>query len=89
MAYSPIDQGRLLRAREMEDLAARHKASTAQVALAWLLQSKQVMVIPKAGNEAHVRENHGALRVHLSAEDLAVLDRAFPPPAKKKPLAST
>jgi diketogulonate reductase-like aldo/keto reductase len=89
MAYSPLDQGRLLRSREIEQIAARHKASAAQVALAWLLKQKQVMVIPKAGNEPHVRENHGALAVHLDAQDMAALDRAFPPPARKKPLEST
>lgn len=89
MAYSPLDQGKLLKSRELEDIAARHKATTAQVALAWLLQQEQVMVIPKAGSDAHVRENHGALSVKLDAKDLAALDRAFPPPAKKKPLAST
>jgi diketogulonate reductase-like aldo/keto reductase len=89
MAYSPLDQGRLLRARELESMAARHGAKPAQVALAWLLQPEGVMVIPKAGSEAHVRENHGALAVQLDARDLAELDRAFPPPAKKKPLASS
>jgi diketogulonate reductase-like aldo/keto reductase len=89
MAYSPLDQGRLLRVRELESMAARHGAKPAQVALAWLLQQEGVMVIPKAGSEAHVRENHGALALQLDARDLAELDRAFPPPAKKKPLAST
>jgi len=89
MAYSPLDQGKLLRSRELEGVAARHKIMPAQVALAWLLLQEGVMVIPKAGSEAHVRENHGALAVRLDARDLAELDRAFPPPAKKKPLAST
>jgi diketogulonate reductase-like aldo/keto reductase len=89
MAYSPLDQGKLLRSREIEEIAARHKASAAQVALGWLLKQKQVMVIPKAGNAPHVRENHGALSLHLDAQDLAALDRAFPPPARKKPLEST
>jgi diketogulonate reductase-like aldo/keto reductase len=89
MAYSPLDQGRLLRSRELEAVAARHGANPARVALAWLLQQEGVMAIPKAGSEAHVRENHGALAVHLDARDLAELDRAFPPPDKKKPLAST
>jgi diketogulonate reductase-like aldo/keto reductase len=73
----------------LEEIAARHKATAAQVALAWLLLQEQVMVIPKAGSDAHVRENHGALSVKLDAKDLAALDRAFPPPAKKKSLAST
>ncbi|HXJ02909.1 MAG TPA: aldo/keto reductase [Micropepsaceae bacterium] len=89
MAYSPLDQGRLLRSRELETIAARHKATAAQAALAWLLHQEQVIVIPKAGSDAHVRENHGALSVKLDAKDLAEIDRAFPPPAKKKPLEST
>ena len=89
MAYSPLDQGRLLRSRDIEDIAAKHKATPAQVALAWCLLQKQTMVIPKAGSEAHVRENYGALSLKLDDKDLAVLDRAFPPPARKKPLEST
>lgn len=89
MAYSPLDQGRLLRSREIEQIAARYKATAAQVALAWCLLQKQTMVIPKAGSESHVRENHGALSLQLDEKDLAVLDRAFAPPARKKPLEST
>ena len=89
MAYSPLDQGRLLRSREIEQIAAKHKATPAQVALAWCLLQEQTMVIPKAGSEAHVRENYGALLVQLDDKDLAALDRAFPPPARKKPLEST
>jgi diketogulonate reductase-like aldo/keto reductase len=89
MAYSPLDQGKLLRARELEEIAARHKVTPVQVALAWVLRQKNVMAIPKAGSEAHIRENHGALAVKMSTEDLATLDRAFPAPQRKKPLAST
>jgi diketogulonate reductase-like aldo/keto reductase len=89
MAYSPLDQGKLLRAQELEPIATRHHATNAQVALAWVLQQEQVMVIPKAGSEAHVRENYGALSVQLDAKEFAALDRAFPPPTKKRPLEST
>jgi diketogulonate reductase-like aldo/keto reductase len=86
MSYSPLDQGRLLRVRELEQVAKRHGATPAQVALAWLLQNDGGMVIPKAGTEAHTRENFGALNIRLDKDDLAALDGAFPPPAKKKPL---
>jgi len=89
MAYSPLDQGRLLRSGEIEQVAAKHKATSAQVALAWCLLQKQTMVIPKAGSEAHVRDNYAALSIKLDDKDLAVLNRAFPPPACKKPLEST
>jgi diketogulonate reductase-like aldo/keto reductase len=61
-------------------------ATPAQVALAWVLRQTQVIAIPKAGNLEHVRENRGALDLELAPEDLAELDRAFPPPAKATPL---
>lgn len=86
MAYSPIEQGRILGNPALRRVAARHGATPAQVALAWLLRQKDVMVIPKAGRREHVRENRAALDLELTAEDLAELDRAFPPPTRKVPL---
>jgi diketogulonate reductase-like aldo/keto reductase len=56
------------------------------VALAWVLREPGVMAIPKAGTVAHVRENRAALDLRLTAEDLASLDRAFPPPDGPQPL---
>lgn len=89
MAYSPLDQGRLLSSREIKAVADRHKATPAQVALAWVLREAGMFTVPKAGSEAHIRQNHAALSVALTKEDLAQLDGAFPPPAKKKPLELT
>jgi diketogulonate reductase-like aldo/keto reductase len=86
MAYSPFEQGRLLGRRALQRVAARRGATPAQAALAWVLRKDGVIVIPKAGTPAHIREAAGALDVTLSPEDLADLDRAFPPPRKKKPL---
>ena len=86
MAYSPIEQGRLLRHPVIQRVALRHPATPAQIALAWVLRQPGVNAIPKAGTPAHVRENRGALDVHLTHEDLADLDRAFPPPRQKVPL---
>ncbi len=86
MAYSPVDQGRILRNRALASIAARHGASPAQIALAWLLRQKDLMVIPKATNVDHVRENREALDITLSEADLAELDGAFPPPRGSRPL---
>ncbi|MDQ3679448.1 MAG: aldo/keto reductase [Actinomycetota bacterium] len=86
MAYSPVDQGRLLRHRAPRTVAARHGATPAQVALAWVLRHEGVTTIPKAGTPEHVGENRAALDLHLSEEDLAELDGAFPPPAEPQPL---
>jgi diketogulonate reductase-like aldo/keto reductase len=86
MAYSPIEQGRLLTHPALGRIARAHAATAAQVALAWVLREPGVIAIPKAGTLAHVRENRAALDLRLSAEDLAVLDRAFPPPDGPQPL---
>jgi diketogulonate reductase-like aldo/keto reductase len=80
MAYSPIEQGRMLGHKALGDVAARHDATAAQVALAWLLRQDGMIVIPKASRQEHVRENLGALDLKLTDADLADLDRAFPPP---------
>jgi diketogulonate reductase-like aldo/keto reductase len=86
MAYSPIEQGELLARPALRAVAARHDATPAQVALAWVLRRDGVCAIPRAGTPKHVRENRAALDLRLSAEDRAELDRAFPPPAHKEPL---
>jgi diketogulonate reductase-like aldo/keto reductase len=80
MAYSPIEQGRLLRDRVLTAVAIRHRATPAHIALAWVLRQKDMMVIPKATTLEHIRENRAALDIALSERDLAELDRAFPPP---------
>jgi len=86
MAYSPIEQGRLLKEAALKKIASRHGVTPSQVALAWVLRHDDVIAIPKAGKSKHVRENHGALALRLSKQDLAELDDAFPPPTKKIPL---
>lgn len=89
MAYSPLDQGALVRSRELKRIATGLGASPAQVALAWLVRHKGVIAIPKAAGEAHLRENRAALDLRFSSRDLAALDRAFPPPTRQRPLAMT
>jgi len=86
MAYSPIEQGRLPGRPELRAMAARHGATPAQAALAWVLRHDDVIAIPKAGKPHHVRENRAALDLRLTEEDLAALDRAFPPPTGPRPL---
>jgi diketogulonate reductase-like aldo/keto reductase len=86
MAYSPIEQGRLLHDRMLTAVAIRHRATPAQIALAWVLRQRDMMVIPKASSEAHVRENRAALDIKLTEQDLGELNRAFPPPKGPRPL---
>jgi diketogulonate reductase-like aldo/keto reductase len=86
MAYSPLEQGRLLADPELRRIAAAHDATPAQIALAWVLRRARMIAIPKAGTPARVAENRHALDIALAQDDLAALDRAFPPPSRKRAL---
>ncbi|MDQ1653331.1 MAG: hypothetical protein QOI35_2531, partial [Cryptosporangiaceae bacterium] len=85
MAYSPIEQGRLLRAETLRAVARSLGATPTQVALAWVL-GQGVAAIPRSGRPEHVRENRGAAGLRLPPAVLAVLDEAFPPPSGPVPL---
>ena len=87
MAYCPIDQGVLAGNKVLTGLGQPHGASAAQVALAWVLAQPGVMAIPKAVQETHLRENLAAASLRLGAQDMATLDRHFPPPRRKTALA--
>ena len=87
MAYSPVGHGRgLLENRTLKKIAKRHNTTSAQIALAWVLHEPGVIAIPKSSNEKHVRDNARSIEVKLAKDDLAELDREFPPPRSKKAL---
>ena len=86
MAYSPLDQGGLLRKAALKNIADDLGCTPAQLAIAWLLAQPGVVTIPKSSTRDRVRENLGALDVTLTPRHLAELDRAFPPPRGKQPL---
>jgi diketogulonate reductase-like aldo/keto reductase len=87
MAYCPIDQGALADHPGLRAVAARHAATPAQVALAWLMHQPGVMAIPKAVSSLHLRHNWQAAQLGLTQRDLTELDAEFPWPARKTPLA--
>jgi len=82
MAYSPIEQGRILNNRTLQAIAQQRGITTAQVALAWLLHQENVIVIPKSSRIEHLEQNHAAIDLKLSTEELDALDAALPPPTK-------
>ncbi|WP_047455576.1 aldo/keto reductase [Rhizobium rhizogenes] len=86
MAYSPIEQGRLLHHPDLIHIAKTYQATPAQVALAFLLERDGVIAIPKSSNPQRVEENRDAVSLDISDEDWAALDAAFPPPSRRKPL---
>lgn len=86
MAYTPIEQGRILGNPALLAVANRHGATPAQIALAWTIRQQGVIAIPRARSPDHVRENARASGIELTPQDLAEIDRAFPPPRKKRSL---
>jgi len=81
MAYSPIEQARLLHHNGLAHFARRHDIPPAQAALAWLLAQDGVIAIPKTSRPDRLRENVAAAQVQLSGEQLAELDALFKPPS--------
>jgi diketogulonate reductase-like aldo/keto reductase len=86
MAYSPIEQSRLLRNPKLADFAKRHGMTPARAALAWLLAKDDIIALPKTGRRERLKENVGALDHPLTKEQVAELDRLFPPPRAPVPL---
>jgi diketogulonate reductase-like aldo/keto reductase len=86
MAYTPIEQGRMLGHPALAKVAERHGATPAQVALAWIVSQDGLIAIPEAGSSNHVQENRGALEIHLTEQDHSELNHAFPVPTGSIPL---
>jgi len=82
MAYSPVEQARLIRNPTLIDFAQANGMTPAQAALAWLLSHQDVVAIPKTSRRERLKENVGALDHHLTAAQLEELDRLFPPPTR-------
>ncbi|MGM1325881.1 aldo/keto reductase, partial [Klebsiella michiganensis] len=91
MAYCPLAQaGRLrnglLNHTVVKNIAQERGVTAAQILLAWVISHRGVMAIPKASSIEHVRQNAAVLDIVLNDEELALLDNAYPAPARKTPL---
>ncbi len=86
MAYSPLEQGRLRVNGTLDKIAKRYQVTSHALAIAWVLNQPNTIVIPKSGREDHVRDNAKAAEVKLSEGDIKELDEEFKPPARRKPL---
>jgi diketogulonate reductase-like aldo/keto reductase len=86
MAYSPLAQGTLPKAKGLQAVAARHGVTVAQVMLAWCLRQPTVFAVPKTSRVEAIKENAAAAALILTADDLADIDRDFPEPRRAKPL---
>jgi diketogulonate reductase-like aldo/keto reductase len=86
MAYSPIEQGRILGHPVLREIAELHHATPAQIALAWVLRRDDVCAIPRASRLEHTNENRAAADIQLDQADLSQLDQDFPRPKRVRPL---
>jgi diketogulonate reductase-like aldo/keto reductase len=86
MAYSPIEQGRILGHPVLREIAQLHHATPAQIALAWVLRRDDVCAIPRASRLEHTNENRAAADIQLDRADLSQLDQDFPRPERVRPL---
>lgn len=87
MAYSPLEQRAFVNHSKLKAIALQHNATPTQIALNWLLRQDNVISIPKATNLNYVKENRAALDLNLTEENMDEIDRLFPPPNRKQPLA--
>jgi diketogulonate reductase-like aldo/keto reductase len=86
MAYSPLDEGRLLRHPGFAALAKDIGMTPARLALAWLLSNDRIIAIPKTSQRARLKESAAALERGLTSEELAAVDKLFPAPRRKTAL---
>ena len=84
-----VDQAKLAGDKTLAAIGKRHDATAAQIALAWGLRHPDSIVIPKAVKSEHIRQNVSALDIKLTPEDMAEIDKAFPPPKAKTRLEMT
>jgi diketogulonate reductase-like aldo/keto reductase len=86
MAYSPIEQGQIDPGGPLAEIAALHRVTRWQVALAWVLRRPDAIAIPKTASVKHLRENHAARTLLLSENELTMLNAQFVPPPRKRSL---
>lgn len=75
LPWFPLDTGNLAGADSpLNDIAKKYNASSAQIALAWLLKrSKNIIPIPGTSSVDHLKDNLNAANVDLSDEDFKKL----------------
>jgi diketogulonate reductase-like aldo/keto reductase len=89
MAYTPLGRGQVAGSQAVAEVAQRLGVTPSAIAIAWTMRDPNVISIPKTASLEHLEANRKAADITLSAEDLAALDKAFPPPKSATPLASS
>lgn len=71
--YSPIEEGRLVSSKEVDEIARAHQTTPYQIALAWVISHPRVIAIPMSANPNHQKENFEAAGIDLSEDEIARL----------------
>jgi aryl-alcohol dehydrogenase-like predicted oxidoreductase len=75
--WYPLASGPGKMERQIKEIAKKHNATTAQIALAWLLKrSENILLIPGTSSLQHLEENINAQKIELSDEDFEILSRS-------------
>lgn len=74
-AYAPLANGRVLDEPALVEIGRRHGKTAGQVALRWLLDQQNVLVIPKSSSRKHQEENLAVFDFALSDDERAQIDR--------------
>jgi len=75
LPWYPLGAGSALKIGRVKEVAQKHNATPAQVAIAWLLARSPIMLpIPGTASIAHLEENMAAANIKLSRDEIAALD---------------
>jgi pyridoxine 4-dehydrogenase len=77
LPFFPLAVGNIARDKPiLASIAARHRATPAQIALAWLLARSPIMLpIPGTSSPAHLEENWAARRITLTPDEVVAIAR--------------
>lgn len=73
-AYSPLAQGEVQKNEFLTELGKKYGKSAAQIALRWLIEQENVVAIPKASSEVHLRANMDVYDFQLEDDDFFAID---------------
>ena len=74
-AYSPLAQGEVIKNPDLIEIGKEYGKSAAQIALRWLIEQENVVVIPKSSNRERLKENLEIYDFELSDEHFEQIDK--------------
>jgi len=89
MSYCPLAQAGSLRRglfqnKTLNDLAAKYNTTVPEIMLAWNIRNGHTIAVPRSSRPEHTLSNAHADSIVLTAEDLKLIDQAFPAPTRKE-----